>query len=251
MEWVRVGSVAAVAPRAVEGDGPKSEYCYRPLIGNRRAEAAIDHVIYVHGLFMTGADGLFLRRRIERDFGMKTHTFRYRSVSGSMSDIAERLVELARGLRAERVHFIGHSLGGLVIYRALERNPDLPPGRVVFLGVPSVASRAAVGWHDRLAWASKLMGSCVTEELLSPHTRRWHCPHELGVIAGTRPFGLGRFAARFEEDNDGTVCVPETRMPGAADLLTLPVSHMGMLMSAKVARETAAFLRDGRFTLGN
>jgi hypothetical protein len=167
-----------------------------------------------------------------------------------MPDIAERLVDYARDLRAERVHFIGHSLGGLVVYRALECNPDLPPGRVVFLGVPSVASRAAVGWHDRLAWASRLMGRCVTEELLSPHTRRWQSSRELGVIAGTRPIGLGQFAARFEEDNDGTVCVPETRMPGASDLVTLPVSHMGMLMSAKVARETGTFLRDGRFTLG-
>ena len=91
---------------------------------------------------MNGADGLVLRRRLARDSGMKTHAFHYRSVAGSMSDIAVRLAEFARGLPGEHVHFVGHSLGGLVIYRTLEHVTDLPPGRVVFLGTPAVASIA-------------------------------------------------------------------------------------------------------------
>jgi pimeloyl-ACP methyl ester carboxylesterase len=215
-----------------------------------RAEAAIDHVIYVHGLFMNGADGLILRRRIEHTLHVRTHAFHYRSVSGSMSDIARRLAEFARSLEAERVHLVGHSLGGLVIYRALEQESTLPPGRVVFLGTPAVASRAAVGVTERVRWGAKVLGSCVTEELLTERTRRWEIARELGIIAGTRPMGLGQLFARFDGDNDGTVSVAEARLPGATDFITQPVSHSGLVLSARVARETCSFLREGRFSLG-
>ncbi len=198
---------------------------------------------------MNGADGLVLRRRLAHDSGLKTHAFHYRSVAGSMSDIAARLAEYTRGLRAERVHFVGHSLGGLVIYRTLEHFADLPPGRVVFLGTPAVASRAAIGAAQRLASASKLLGRCVAEELLTERSRRWQLERQLGVIAGTRPVGLGHFFTTLDGDHDGTVAVSEARLPGATDFTTLPVGHMGLLMSARVARETCRFLKEGRFSI--
>jgi pimeloyl-ACP methyl ester carboxylesterase len=198
---------------------------------------------------MNGADGLVLRRRLARDSGMKTHAFHYRSVTGSMSEIAVRLAEFARGLAAERVHFVGHSLGGLVIYRTLEHVTDLPPGRVVFLGTPAVASRAALGAAERLASASKLLGRCVAEELLTEQSRHWQIDRQLGIVAGTRRVGLGHLLATLDGDNDGTVGVDETRLPGATDFISLPVGHMGLLMSARVARETCQFLREGRFSL--
>lgn len=211
---------------------------------------AIEHIIYVHGLWMNGADGLVLRRRLARDSGMKTHAFHYRSVAGSMSDIAARLGEFARGLRAERLHFVGHSLGGLVIYRTLEHVTDLPPGRVVFLGTPAVASRAALGAAERLASASKLLGRCVAEELLTEQSRCWEIDRQLGIIAGTRRVGLGHLFTTLDGDNDGTVAVSETRLPGATDFITLPVGHMGLLMSVRVTREVCRFLREGRFSIG-
>jgi len=167
-----------------------------------------------------------------------------------MSDIARRLAEFARSLPAERVHLVGHSLGGLVIYRALEQESNLPAGRVVFLGTPAVASRAARGVTERLRWGAKVLGRCVSEELLTERTRRWEVPRQLGIIAGTRPVGLGQFFARFDGDNDGTIGVSEARLPGATDFITQPVSHSGLVLSARVARETCSFLRDGRFSLG-
>jgi hypothetical protein len=53
----------------------------------------------------------------------------------------------------------------------------------------------------------------------------------------------------MDGDNDGTVAVSETRLPGATDFITMPVGHMGLLMSARVARETCQFLKEGRFSL--
>jgi pimeloyl-ACP methyl ester carboxylesterase len=207
-----------------------------------------EEVVYVHGLWMSGGESLLLRRRLSREFGLEVHPFRYTASASTMTEITSRLQKFVGRLQASRLHFVGHSLGGLVIYRFLERYPEQPPGRVVFLGVPSVASRAAaqVG-HIRLV--TSLMGQSVADELMKPHERRWDTDRPLGIIAGTQPLGVGQILARFDEDCDGTVAVSETQLPGATDHITLPVSHLGMLVSARVAHETGAFLQDGRFSL--
>jgi hypothetical protein len=69
----------------------------------------------------------------------------------------------------------------------------------------------------------------------------------VGSIAGSVAFGLGSIFLDVPEPCDGVVTVDETRLPGLADHLVLPVSHSGMLVSREVAGQTAAFLRNGRF----
>lgn len=205
-------------------------------------------VVYVHGLWMSGGESLLLRRRLAREFGLRVHAFRYAAAAATMAEIISRLERYVRDLQPTTLHLVGHSLGGLVIYRFLERYPQQPPGRVVFLGTPSVASRAAVQASQSRLVAS-LMGRSVADELLRPRERRWRIDRPLGIIAGTQPLGFGQIVARFDEDCDGTIAVSETLLPGATDHITLPVSHLGMLVSARVARETGAFLQDGRFSL--
>ncbi|MFZ1099622.1 MAG: alpha/beta fold hydrolase [Steroidobacteraceae bacterium] len=204
-------------------------------------------VVYVHGLWMPGDESLILRHRLAQEFGLALRPFRYSAASSSMLAIAERLDQFVRELEAPIVHLVGHSLGGLVIHRFLERFPQQPEGRVVFLGTPCVASRAAVS-AGRFAPVVQLMGEAAGE-LLEPRERLWTHPHQLGIVAGSQPLGVGHLLAQFNEDNDGTVAVSETRMPGATDHLVLPVSHLGLLLSSRVAREVGTFLRDGRFSL--
>ncbi|MBV9725075.1 MAG: alpha/beta hydrolase, partial [Gammaproteobacteria bacterium] len=81
------------------------------------------------------------------------------------------------------------------------------------------------------------------------HERRWTQARPLGIVAGSQRIGLGQLLAHFEEDNDGTVAVSETRMAGASDHIVLPVSHLGMLLSTRVAEETGRFLTHGHFSL--
>jgi pimeloyl-ACP methyl ester carboxylesterase len=206
------------------------------------------HVVYVHGLWLPGEESLFLRQRLAQEFALTLHWFRYFGASESMSDITARLKDFVRDLGSSEVHFMGHSLGGLVIYRFLERYAEQPPGRVVFLGVPCVASRAAEH-AGRFGPLAQLMGPAVAEELLTARERRWTHVRPLGVVAGNQPIGLGQFFARFDEESDGTVAVAETRLPGATDHIVLPVSHLGMLLSARVAREAGVFLTQGHFSL--
>ncbi|HUK01546.1 MAG TPA: alpha/beta fold hydrolase [Steroidobacteraceae bacterium] len=208
-------------------------------------------VVYVHGLWLTGQESLLLRRRLAADFGFEVVPFRYPTVSGSMAEILQSLQRFIDRHKADTLHLVGHSLGGVVIHRFLEREHTaqvLPPGRVVLLGSPLVGSRAASKVLT-LPGLSALIGRIASEELGTPAERRWTSARALGVIAGTQPMGLGRLFARFSEPNDGTIAVSETRVAGATDQITLPVSHMGLLLSARAARETGLFLREGRFSL--
>jgi pimeloyl-ACP methyl ester carboxylesterase len=209
---------------------------------------AAQHVVYVHGLWMRGGESLLLAQRLLREFGLQVHAFPYSAGTWGMEEITVHLQGFVHSLDVPAVHFVGHSLGGLVIYRYFERYPEQLPGRAVFLGTPCLESRAAVQ-AAQVRFISVLMGPSVADELLRPRERRWTFGRPLGIIAGSQSIGLGQFVAGFEEECDGTVAVSETRLPGAADHIVLPVSHMGMLVSARVARETGAFLRDGRFSL--
>jgi pimeloyl-ACP methyl ester carboxylesterase len=209
-------------------------------------------VVFVHGLFLNGAEFGLLRRRLAAAHGFQSHRFSYSTVRGSMEATLERLERFVERIDAERVHFVGHSLGGIVLHRYFQDFPGSQAsraraGRVLLLGAPLAgsASARAVAKHALLR---RVIGPLVGAELVrecSP--RQWSCGCELGLIAGSRPLGLGRFFARFQEDCDGTVAVSETRLPGHTAHLTLPVSHMGMLVDAKVARQAGTFLSEGRF----
>lgn len=206
------------------------------------------HVVYVHGLWLPGEESLVLRHHLAQEFALELHLFRYFGASESMSDITARLRDFVRDLGSPEVHLMGHSLGGLVIYRFLERFPEQPPGRVVFLGVPCLASRAAQH-AGRFTPLARLLGPAVAEELLTERERRWSHTRALGIVAGNQPLGLGQFFAQFDEENDGTIAVSETRLPGATDHIVLPVSHLGMLISSRVAHEAGTFLIQGHFSL--
>lgn len=187
-----------------------------------------------------------LRRRLEKERGYEWHAFGYASTLLTMAQIADALDVTIRAVDAPIVHLVGHSLGGIAIMRCFERHPEQPPGRVVFLGTPCLASRSANA-VARFRFGRAILGQAATEELLYAHERAWRADRELGIIAGNQSFSLGRLVTDFDEANDGTVAVSETRLPGATAHIVLPVSHSGMLLSARVAHEVGQFLEQGQF----
>jgi pimeloyl-ACP methyl ester carboxylesterase len=203
-------------------------------------------VVYVHGLWFSGHEAFMLRRRLEKERGYAWRVFSYASTLLSMDEIADALNDCIAELDAPRVHLLGHSLGGIAILRCLERHPQQPPGRVVLMGTPCVASQAAAALA-RFRFGRAILGQAAARELLQTHQRQWTHEREIGIIAGTQPLSFGRLVVDFDEPNDGTVAVSETRLPGVTAHVTLPVSHSGMLLSARVAHEVGQFLEHGRF----
>jgi pimeloyl-ACP methyl ester carboxylesterase len=203
--------------------------------------------VFVHGLWLNGAEFTLLRRRLARHHGIVGHRFSYPTVRGSMDLALEQLQRFVERIDAERVHFIGHSFGGVVLCRYFQKFPCARPGRVVILGSPLNGSRSAQA-VARNPVMRRMIGPLVNAELVNDcEPRSWACQNELGIIAGTTAMGLGRIFAKFDEDCDGTVGLSETKLPGHKDHLALPVSHMGMLASAQVANLVGHFLEEGRF----
>jgi pimeloyl-ACP methyl ester carboxylesterase len=206
----------------------------------------VDTVILVHGLWMTGIELGLLRRRLVHEHGFEVQGFVYPTLHGDPSTICAELADTVRRAGGTRVHLVGHSLGGAFVYRALTECATALTGNAVVLAAPLNGCRAARG---ALRWPMlrPLLGSHVVHELAEPCGREWHGRVALGAIAGSRPVGTGQFFAHFDEANDGTVAVRETIIPGLADHIVLPHSHIGMLFAGDVAANVAHFLRMGRF----
>jgi pimeloyl-ACP methyl ester carboxylesterase len=201
-------------------------------------------VVLVHGLWLNGLESLVLRDRL-RSAGFAPEVFRYHSMHVSLREAADLLAARIRPL-GDVVHVVAHSLGGLVACEAFARHADLPPGRVVLLGSPVRGARAAREVAGR--WYGPVMlGPLAVAELARDRDCAWQSSREVGVIAGSRAVGIGRFFADLPTPNDGTVCVDETALPGARAQLQLDVSHTGMLLSSAVAAATVQFLRSGSF----
>jgi pimeloyl-ACP methyl ester carboxylesterase len=177
--------------------------------------------------------------------GFAVQALGYRTMRDTLEEHLARMANRIAGIDAARLHLVGHSLGGVIALRYLQRDADKRVQRAVLLGSPVAGCRAAAGLAQR-AGGEFLLGKSVSV---------WRQPvdvsvdprFEIGAIAGTRAFGLGRMVVRLPKPNDGVVCLDETKFPALRDHLALPVAHTVMLASRRIARQTAAFLRTGAF----
>lgn len=202
-------------------------------------------VVFLHGIWMTGLEMVVLQRRVE-SCGFQTHQFRYASLWHSPAENAARLDRFLKGIDADVVHIVAHSLGGIVVSHLFADYPMQRPGRVVMLGTPlrgsALAARLARYFVTR-PW----LGRSIDHGLLGD-APRWKGMRELGMIAGSRGVGMGLLAfGDLEHPHDGTVAVSETRSSEINAHITVPYSHMGMLLAKPVAALVCSFLSEGVF----
>jgi len=195
------------------------------------------------------------------------------NLAASIPQLADSLkirVEALRDAVVERggarpdVHFVTHSMGGIVVRSMLARHEISGSNRVVMLAPPNRGSRLAAHVHDevlRLPWGSfdplrKLLpgerGDCDTAG--DPDA-------EIGIIAGAPsrafsfPWSFGEYVegGRFSfslggpGQHDGKVALDEVEVEGAADLVVVQRGHTFMMAMPEVVDHCAAFLRGGRF----
>jgi len=205
---------------------------------------APETVVLVHGIWMSSLELVLLAWRLRR-CGYRTLRFRYRSLRRPVRHNAACLARRVRQLAGGRIHLVAHSLGGLVVLRALQDHPDLITGRVVLLGSPVGGSAVARRVNERpvLRW---LIGRSGEQGLLGGGPRQAG-RQSLGMIAGIRSLGIGQLLGGLGAVNDGVVNLEETTIDGAQDSLVVESSHFGLLTSRTVASQVCAFLKHGRF----
>jgi pimeloyl-ACP methyl ester carboxylesterase len=205
---------------------------------------SVETVVLVHGLWMNGMDMSLLSYRIGRH-GYKIAHFRYHSMGHSPRESAARLQQRLRTIETPVVHFICHSLGGLVIRHLFYHYPAQKPGKVVTLGTPHKPSYCAYR-ISTFPFGHFVLGKSIEDGLLG-NVPAWDTSHDLGSIAGRLRLGLGMLVPGVPRPNDGSVSVEETRMEKMKDHAIVNASHFGLLLSASTARLCLQFLKDGVF----
>ena len=205
-------------------------------------------VVLVHGLGRSPASMMVLATRLERNgYGVVSAAYDSRGDAFSSQVAAVKAVVEGCCARSSRVHFVGHSLGGLVIRGYLAESPPERLGRVVLLAPPNQGSRLA----DRVS------GHAVGQRVLGPvgsalGTDSADIPatlpppdYDLGIIAGSRSI-LPTGVLAIPGPDDGIVGVDETRLEGAP-MIVLPRSHTFIMNSQRTAQAVVRFLRTGDF----
>jgi triacylglycerol lipase len=212
-----------------------------PADGRRRL------VVLQHGLFRTSASVGRLERTL-RAHGYAVLNPGYPSTRGTIESHAERLAAAVeaelRVSAADEVHFVGHSMGGLVIEEYLRRDGAPTPASCVYLGTPH---RGAVLAGLRRHWFlfQWAMGDEAAMQLSpgdSLHTRP--IPHV--AVAGAVVGDLGEGNPSIPGHDDGTVAVGEAVLLGAAHVV-LPLGHTRLTFADAAIEQVLHFLRRRAF----
>jgi triacylglycerol lipase len=207
-----------------------------------------EHVVLLHGLGRSPASMLYAQRRL-RQAGFATSSIGYPSRRLPIDELAAGVA--AKLPDCERLHFLTHSLGGIVLRCLVKarRPPNL--GRAVMLGPPNrgsqLASRLRAAWYFRLATGPA--GQQLGTDLASVPNTLGPVDFEVGVIAGTHT--IDPFRLLIAGQSDGKVTLDETRVEGMSDWWSLPRGHGFLMFDPKVIDQAAHFFRHGRFERGS
>lgn len=214
---------------------------------------ASDCVVLLHGLARTSLSMNKMERELAAaDFA--TANIDYPSREYTVEELAETAVpEGIAACRAQngvdRIHFVTHSLGGILVRQYLS-NHDLPDlGRVVMLGPPNQGSAAVDELRDvpGFDWLNGPAGRQLGKGDNSVPLRLGPADFELGVIAGNRTIDPITSAV-LENPDDGRVSVEDTKLDGMADFVVVEHSHAFMMRMPRTIELTKSFLRNGRFS---
>jgi pimeloyl-ACP methyl ester carboxylesterase len=218
---------------------------------NREASTEPETVFLLHGLARSSFSMFMLERRLKRA-GFRVRSKGYGSTQANISQHVAWLEEVLRRedlSRPQALHFVTHSLGGIILRKYLQDRTVANLGRVVMLAPPNQGSEIVDQLRD---WPlfRYVMGpsgqELGTDPQSVPQTLR-KVDFELGVITGDASASV--LGAMFlPSPHDGTVSVEGAKVDGMKDFLVVSHTHSFIMNSTSVANQVAIFLRTGKFS---
>jgi len=208
-----------------------------------------DSVILLHGLARSNRSMKKLEMAL-LEAGYSVHNVSYASTRKHIEQLADEAIgEALKLCPADRkLHFVTHSLGGILVRQYLLHHEIENLGRVVMLGPPNKGSevvdklRDFPGFHFINGDAGLELG---TGESSVPN-RLGAANFDLGIIAGTRSINL-ILSRMIDGVDDGKVSVENTKLEGMHDHLEMEVTHPFMMRNNKVIEQVIHYLESGRF----
>ncbi len=220
------------------------------LSSNLIAQNNNESVILLHGLGDVKLSMLKLENAL-KDEGYTTKNIGYSTIGETIESLADKelseVIERYKKIGFDKIHFVTHSMGGLIVRYYLQEH-DLPPGsRIIMLSPPNHGSEIADHFLESKFY--KLIVGDVGKELATDSSILLELKpivQEVGIIAGNKssnPY----FSKIIPGEDDGRVAVDNTKLIEMKDFLIVPSTHLTIKYNDEVIKQTAFFLKNGIF----
>lgn len=226
---------------------PHSAFCEESQDHRDRNEC----VILLHGLGRTEQSMAKIKTRLDKE-GYQTVNYGYPSTEQNIRELADTHVSAAVNIcerqSPDKIHFVTHSLGGILVRQYLQNHSIPDCGRVVMLSPPNKGSEIAEKLKDTFLYKSITgpagqqlgTGENSVPNTLSPiHV-------EVGIITGNRSFDPW-FSFMIEGDDDGKVSVEHSRLEEMNDFLVVESAHAFIMRNTEVIDQIVFYLMNGKF----
>lgn len=218
-----------------------------------QASLANECVVLLHGLGRTSYSMSSVEDSLAKD-GYIVINNSYPSTEKNIQQLASVVgdgISACKKSGAHSIHFVTHSLGGILVRQYFQSNVVAEAKRVVMLGPPNHGSEVATKKKDQ--WWYKMATGPAGQELgieaNSMPNQLKSVPLEIGIIAGTESLDPW-FAGVVPKPNDGKVSVASAKLAEMKDFITVPHSHTFIANAEVVSNQIKLFLKQGHFDHG-
>ncbi len=209
-----------------------------------------DYVILLHGLSRTRFSMHKIEKALEKE-NYQVVNFGYPSTRHAIDSLANLLKIKLENVcldSSKQIHFITHSMGGIVLRQFLSENSIARLGRVVMLSPPNQGSEMADFYRDffLFKWIMGPAGQELGTDSLSIPNRLGKVNFEVGIIMGTKALNPV-YSKIIPGRDDGIVAIERARVEGMADFIEVPSNHTFIVWNKKAIEQGLFFLKNGRF----